>query len=321
MEFKHKPVLLQEVIEGLKIDKNGTYVDCTMGGGGHSSVILSNLSSKGRLIGFDRDMDAVSVCRNRFEGNNNVDVVHSNYKDAPDVLREMGVMQFDGLLIDLGVSSYQLDNGERGFSFLHEGRLDMRMDKSQELDAYYVVNNYSQERLTQILYRYGEEDNARRIVENICKRRQVKPIETTTELKEIIESSFPKKVIYGKGGVSKKTFQAIRIEVNGELDGLDKVLEEFASMLKPGGRMAVITFHSLEDRIVKNVFKELSTDCVCPPKIPVCICGHKASVKLINKKPIIAGSEELNENSRSSSAKLRVIEKLQIKNIDKRRRV
>ena len=310
MEFKHKPVLLQEVIEGLKIDKNGTYVDCTMGGGGHSSVILSNLSSKGRLIGFDRDMDAVSVCRNRFEGNNNVDVVHSNYKDAPDVLREMGVMQFDGLLIDLGVSSYQLDNGERGFSFLHEGRLDMRMDKSQELDAYYVVNNYSQERLTQILYRYGEEDNARRIVENICKRRQVKPIETTTELKEIIESSFPKKVIYGKGGVSKKTFQAIRIEVNGELDGLDKVLEEFASMLKPGGRMAVITFHSLEDRIVKNVFKELSTDCVCPPKIPVCICGHKASVKLINKKPIIAGSEELNENSRSSSAKLRVIEKL-----------
>ena len=310
MEFKHKPVLLQEVIERLKIDKNGTYVDCTMGGGGHSSVILSNLSSKGRLIGFDRDMDAVSVCRNRFEGNNNVDVVHSNYKDAPDVLREMGVMQFDGLLIDLGVSSYQIDNGERGFSFLHEGRLDMRMDKSQELDAYYVVNNYSQERLMQILYRYGEEDNARHIVENICKRRQVKPIETTIELKEIIESSFPKKVIYGKGGVSKKTFQAIRIEVNGELDGLDKVLEAFASMLKPGGRMAVITFHSLEDRIVKNVFKELSTDCVCPPKIPVCICGHKASVKLINKKPIIAGSEELNENSRSSSAKLRVIEKL-----------
>lgn len=310
MEFKHKPVLLEEVIDGLAIKENGIYIDCTMGGGGHSSVIASRLSKDGQLVGFDRDSDAISVCKERFKGQKNITIVHSNYKDAPEKLREMGINEYDGLLIDLGVSSYQIDTAERGFSFNHEGRLDMRMDKSQELDAYYVVNNYSKERLIEILYRYGEEDNAKRIVQNICERRAEKPIETTTELKEIIESSFPKKVIYGKGGVSKKTFQAIRIEVNGELDGLDKTVEEMALMLKKGGRMAVITFHSLEDRIVKNVFKDLATECKCPPKTPVCICGHKASVKLVNRKPIIAGKEELNENSRSSSAKLRVVERI-----------
>ena len=311
MEFKHIPVLLNEVIEGLNIKKNGVYIDCTMGGGGHSSVIASNLST-GHLYGFDRDMEAVEVCKNRFKDNKNVSIIHSNYKDAPQKLCEMGVEEFDGLLIDLGVSSYQIDNGERGFSFLHEGRLDMRMDKSQDLDAYHVVNFYPPERLTQILYRYGEEDNARRIVDNIVKMRKIKAIETTLELKEIIEQSFPKKVLYGKGGVSKKTFQAIRIEVNGELDGLDTVLDKFIKMLKPGGRMAVITFHSLEDRIVKNVFKDHATDCICPPRIPVCICKHRADVKLINKKPITASSEELDDNSRSSSAKLRIIEKLDI---------
>lgn len=309
MEFKHKPVLLDEVIEGLQIKKDGIYVDCTMGGGGHSSVIASKLD-KGQLIGFDRDMDAVNVCKNRFKQDKNVSVVHSNYKDALEKLHQMGIVEYDGLLIDLGVSSYQIDNGERGFSINHEGRLDMRMDRTQDLDAYYVVNNYSAERLTQILYRYGEEDNARRIVQNICKARAVAPIETTTQLKEIIESSFTKKVIYGKGGVSKKTFQAIRIEVNEELDGLDKTIEQLALALKPGGRMAVITFHSLEDRIVKNVFKDLATGCICPPKIPICICGHKPSVKLVNRKPIIAGAEELAQNSRSSSAKLRVIERI-----------
>lgn len=308
MEFKHIPVLYNEVIEGLNINPKGIYIDCTMGGGGHSSGIATSLSS-GHLYGFDRDMDAVKVCKERFKNNKNVNVIHSNYKDAPEKLRELGVNKFDGLLIDLGVSSYQIDNAERGFSFLHEGRLDMRMDKSQELDAYYVVNNYSPERLVQILYRYGEEDNAKRIVDNIVKMRKIKPIESTTELKDIIESSFPKKVIYGKGGVSKKTFQAIRIEVNGELDGLDTVLDEFIDMLNPGGRMAVITFHSLEDRIVKNVFKDHSTDCICPPRTPVCICGHRADVKLINKKPIMAGADELQDNSRSSSAKLRIIEK------------
>lgn len=309
-EFKHIPVLLNEVIEGLDIKKNGIYIDCTIGGGGHSSEIVKRLSPEGHLYGFDRDEEAISTCQERFKANKNVTLIHANYKDAPMILQEKGIKSFDGLLIDLGVSSYQIDTAGRGFSFLHEGRLDMRMDKKQDLDAYEVVNHYPKERLLDILYKYGEESNAKKIVENILKHREKAPIETTLQLKEIIEESFPKKVIYGKGGVSKKTFQAIRIEVNGELDGLDEVLKKFIKMLKNGGRMAVITFHSLEDRIVKNVFKEEATDCLCPPKIPVCICGHKRSIKLINKKPIIASDEEVRENSRSSSAKLRIIEKL-----------
>ena len=309
-EFKHIPVLLNEVIEGLDIKKNGIYIDCTIGGGGHSSEIVKRLSPEGHLYGFDRDEEAISTCQERFKDNKNVTLIHANYKDAPMILQEKGINSYDGLLIDLGVSSYQIDTAGRGFSFLHEGRLDMRMDKKQDLDAYEVVNHYPKERLLDILYKYGEESNAKKIVENILKPREKPPIETTLQLKEIIEESFPKKVIYGKGGVSKKTFQAIRIEVNGELDGLDEVLKKFIKMLKNGGRMAVITFHSLEDRIVKNVFKEEATDCLCPPKIPVCICGHKRSIKLINKKPIIASDEEVRENSRSSSAKLRIIEKL-----------
>ncbi len=311
MEFKHIPVLLGEVIEGLNIKENGIYVDCTMGGGGHSSVIASCLSNKGRLIGFDRDIEAVKVCRTRFDKLTNVQVLHANFKQAPEILQEMNLSgKIDGVLVDLGVSSYQLDNGERGFSFLREGRLDMRMDKTQEMDAYYVVNNYSKEKLIDILYRYGEENNAKRIVQNICESRAKKPIETTTQLKEIIESAFPKKVIFGKGGVSKKTFQAIRIEVNGELENLDKFLREMIGLLKKGGRLAVISFHSLEDRIVKTVFKNYATACICPPKTPVCICNHKAEVKLINNKPITASKNELELNSRSSSAKLRIIEKI-----------
>ncbi len=310
MEFKHLPVMLNEVIDGLDIKPDGIYVDCTIGGGGHSSKILEKLSPKGHLYGFDRDLEAVNFCKQKFSENKNITIIHSNYKEAPKILKELGIENIDGVLIDLGVSSYQIDNGERGFSFLHNGRLDMRMDKEQKLDAYYVVNNYSREELIKILYKYGEEDNAKRIVENICKARELKPIETTFELKDIIEQSFPKKIIYGKGGVSKKTFQAIRIEVNGELDKLDDLLKEFIQMLSPKGRMAILTFHSLEDRIVKNVFKLASTGCICPPKTPVCICGHKESVKLINRKPIVATEEELNQNSRSSSAKLRIVEKL-----------
>ena len=310
MEFKHLPVMLNEVIDGLDIKPDGIYVDCTIGGGGHSSKVLEKLSPKGHLYGFDRDLEAVNFCKQKFSENKNITIIHSNYKEAPKILKELGIENIDGVLIDLGVSSYQIDNGERGFSFLHNGRLDMRMDKEQKLDAYYVVNNYSREELIKILYKYGEEDNAKRIVENICKARELKPIETTFELKDIIEQSFPKKIIYGKGGVSKKTFQAIRIEVNGELDKLDDLLEEFIQMLSPKGRMAILTFHSLEDRIVKNVFKLASTGCICPPKTPVCICGHKESVKLINRKPIVATEEELNQNSRSSSAKLRIVEKL-----------
>lgn len=311
MEFKHVPVLLDEVIDGLDIKKGGCYVDCTMGGGGHSSAILSHLDERGRLIGFDKDDDAISVCKERFKNNSNVTVIKSDFKNAPQLLKEMQLAgKIDGILIDLGVSSYQIDSAERGFSFLRNGPLDMRMDKSQKLSAYEVVNSYSEKQLLQVLYEYGEEGNAKNIVKNILKAREIKPIETTFELKEIIEKSFPKKAIYGKGGVSKQTFQAIRIEVNGELEGLKECLQNLIGLLHKGGRLAVISFHSLEDRIVKNVFKLSCTDCICPPKTPVCICGHKAVAKLITKKPIIATSKELQENSRSSSAKLRIIEKI-----------
>lgn len=311
IEFKHIPVLLEEVIAALEIKKEGVYVDCTMGGGGHSSAILSRLSKKGKLIGFDKDDDAISVCKERFSGPQNVTIIKSDFKNSPNILKEMGMAgQIDGILLDLGVSSYQIDSAERGFSFLHNGPLDMRMDKSQDLTAFDVVNFYSEKQLLKILYEYGEESNAKNIVKNILKSRQEKPIETTFELKEIVEKSFPKKVIYGKGGVSKQTFQAIRIEVNGELEGLKECLQNLIQLLRKGGRIAVISFHSLEDRIVKNVFKDACTDCICPPKTPVCICGHRAVAKPVSKKPIVATTQELQKNSRSSSAKLRIIEKI-----------
>lgn len=308
-EFKHIPVMLNEVIDGLDIKENGIYVDCTIGGGGHSREILKRLKT-GHLYGFDRDEKAIETCKERFKDNKNLTLIHANYKDAPDILQARGVTKIDGFLIDLGVSSYQIDTAERGFSFLHNGRLDMRMDRSQPIDAYQVVNYCSKEKLLDILYKFGEESNAKKIVENIIARRKISPIETTGELKEIIEASFPKKVIYGKGGVSKKTFQAIRIEVNGELEGLDSLLFQLISMLNSKGRGAVLTFHSLEDRIVKNAFKREATDCLCPPKTPVCICGHKKSIVLVNRKPITASEEELALNPRSSSAKLRIIEKI-----------
>ncbi len=308
-EFKHIPVMLNEVIDGLDIKENGIYVDCTIGGGGHSREILKRLKT-GHLYGFDRDEKAIEICKERFKDNKNLTLIHANYKDAPDILQTRGVTKIDGFLIDLGVSSYQIDTAERGFSFLHNGRLDMRMDRSQPIDAYQVVNYCSKEKLLDILYKFGEESNAKKIVENIIARRKISPIETTGELKEIIEASFPKKVIYGKGGVSKKTFQAIRIEVNGELEGLDSLLFQLISMLNSKGRGAVLTFHSLEDRIVKNAFKREATDCLCPPKTPVCICGHKKSIVLVNRKPITASEEELALNPRSSSAKLRIIEKI-----------
>ena len=309
MKFEHKPVLLNEVITGLNIKPSGVYVDCTVGGGGHSFEIIKR-AKKGHLYAFDRDQEAIVASKERLKEFDNVTFIHDNYKNAKEDLDNLGVTGVDGVLVDLGVSSPQLDHGERGFSFLHEGRLDMRMDRRQKLSAYEVVNTYPKEKLVDILYKYGEESNAKKIVQKIIEAREKSPIETTMELKNIVESAFPKKVIYGKGGVSKQTFQAIRIEVNGELEGLEKALQDLVDMLSKGGRMAVISFHSLEDRIVKNLFKNLSTDCICPPKTPVCICGHKASVKLINKKPITASKEELEFNPRSSSAKLRIIEKL-----------
>ena len=309
MNFEHKPVLLNEVITGLDIKPSGVYVDCTVGGGGHSFEIAKRMAN-GHLYAFDRDEEAIKASKERLKEFDNVTFIHDNYKNAKEDLDNLGVAGVDGVLIDLGVSSPQLDHGERGFSFLHEGRLDMRMDRRQKLSAYEVVNTYPREKLVEILYKYGEESNAKNIVQKIIEAREKSPIETTMELKNIVESAFPKKVIYGKGGVSKQTFQAIRIEVNGELDGLEQALQNLVDLLGKGGRMAVISFHSLEDRIVKNLFKNLSTDCICPPKTPVCICRHKASVKLINKKPITASKEELEFNPRSSSAKLRIIEKL-----------
>ena len=310
MKFAHIPVLLDEVISGLNIKKKGRVVDCTIGGGGHASSILSKAGKEGHLYGFDRDQNAIDECTRKFKGKENITLFKANFHDAPEILSENEIEDLDGILIDLGVSSHQIDTAERGFSILHDGPLDMRMDKSQKLSAYEVVNFYSKEKLVDILYKYGEENNAKNIVNKICEARENKPIETTGQLKALIESAFPKKVIFSKGGVSKQTFQAIRIEVNGELDGLEETLRGLFNLLKKGGRLAVISFHSLEDRIVKNLFKDLSTDCVCPPRTPICICGHKAEGKLVNRKPITASEEELEKNSRSGPAKLRIIEKL-----------
>lgn len=311
MEFKHTPIMLKEVIEGLDIKKDGIYVDCTIGGAGHSLEIVKRLKN-GKLYGFDRDSEAIETSRKRLKDYaDKVVLTKMNYKDAPSFLKENGTIKIDGVLIDLGISSYQIDEGKRGFSFLHNGRLDMRMGQDEDtLTAFDIVNFYSEEKLIDIFYKYGEEEFAKAIARNIVKKRQEKQIETTFELRDIIEESLPKKVIYSRGGASKKVFQAIRIEVNGELVGLDKCLEDFIDMLNVGGRMAVLTFHSLEDRIVKNVFKLESIDCICPPKTPICICHHKAKVKLVNRKPVMASEQEQKENSRSTSAKLRIVERI-----------
>ena len=310
MEFKHTPIMLKEVIEGLKIKPNGIYVDCTIGGAGHSLEIMKKLKN-GKLYGFDRDEEAIEASQNRLQNYlDKVVITKMNYKDAPKFLKE-NVGKVDGVLIDLGISSYQIDEGKRGFSFLHNGRLDMRMGQDEDtLTAYDIVNTYSEEKLKEIFFKYGEEEFSKIIAKNIVKFRQEKKMETTFELRDIIENSLPKKVVYSRGGASKKVFQALRIEVNGELDGLDECLEEFIDLLNKGGRMAVLTFHSLEDRIVKNVFKKESVDCICPPKTPICICHHKAKIKLVTRKPIMASTEEQKENSRSTSAKLRIIERI-----------
>ena len=303
--------MLKEVIEGLDVKKDGIYVDCTIGGAGHSLEIVKRLNN-GKLYGFDRDSEAIETSRKRLKDYaDKVVLTKMNYKDAPSFLKENGIEKIDGVLIDLGISSYQIDEGKRGFSFLHNGRLDMRMGQDEDtLTAFDIVNFYSEEKLIDIFYKYGEEEFTKVIARNIVKKRQEKQIETTFELRDIIEESLPKKVIYSRGGASKKVFQAIRIEVNGELVGLDKCLEDFIDMLNVGGRMAVLTFHSLEDRIVKNVFKLESIDCICPPKTPICICHHKAKIKLVNRKPVMASEQEQKENSRSTSAKLRLVERI-----------
>ena len=306
--FKHTPIMLKECIEGLNINPDGIYVDGTLGGAGHSSVIVSKLKN-GRLIGIDKDDDALAASRERLKDFNNVTFVKSDFKRYKQIIDELEIDKVDGILLDLGVSSYQIDTAERGFSYRFDGKLDMRMDKSQSLSAYEVVNNYSVEKLTEILFKYGEEQNAKKIAREIEAQRQIKPIETTDELVKIVERSYPKKFYTGIA-VCKKTFQAIRIEVNNELGDLDRVITDMVQSLKVGGRLAIITFHSLEDRIVKQKFKELSSDCICDKSVPICTCHHKAEIKLINKKPIEASTTEQKENKRSLSAKLRIVEKI-----------
>lgn len=308
IKFSHIPVMLNECISSLNIKSNGIYVDGTLGGGGHSQHILSKLTT-GMLIGVDKDDYALNYCKNKFLGNKNIVFVKSDFVDLPNVVNKLNIGGVDGILLDLGVSSYQIDTPERGFSYRFDAPLDMRMDLSGTLTAYNVVNEYSEEDLLYILYNYGEEVHAKLIVKGILQARQIKPIKTTMELVNIIENSVPKK-FWGKGSMAKKTFQAIRIEVNGELKNLERAVRQCIDLLNKNGRLVIITFHSLEDRIVKNVFKECATNCMCDKQLPVCVCGHKASVKLVTRKPLVATSDELKLNKRSSSAKVRVIEKL-----------
>lgn len=307
MEFNHISVLKHESISGLNIKPDGIYVDCTLGGGGHSFEIAKRLTS-GRLICFDKDEEAIKYATTVLsEHLNKITIVHSNFKNIKQCLYDLGIYKVDGILCDLGVSSYQLDTAERGFSYRYDARLDMRMDQSKGISAYEVVNNYSDKQLQKILFSYGEEKNTFAVVKKIITQRAIKPIETTFELKDIITSCYPPKD-RNKPALANKVFQAIRIEVNNELDDLDS-LEDMIELLNPGGRLCVITFHPLEDRIAKNVFKLHSTDCLCPPRLPKCVCGHISDITLISKKPIIPSDEELLHNSRSASAKLRVIEK------------
>ncbi len=305
-DYGHRPVLLAECLEALCIRPDGVYVDGTLGRGGHSIEILRRLTT-GRLIGIDRDMAAIDAARERLrEFGDRFTPVHANFSRLEDVLREAGVDKADGMLFDLGVSSPQLDQPERGFSYMHDAPLDMRMDRSAPLTAREVVNGWSYEELRRILYEYGEERYAPQIARAIVKRREERSIETTLELAETVRSAMPPQALREKQHPAKRAFQAVRIAVNGELDELPPMLEAAVRGLKPGGRLAVITFHSLEDRIVKQTMRELATGCTCPPQFPVCVCGKKPKLELVNRKPITAGEAELTENPRARSAKLRV---------------
>ena len=305
MEFKHYSVMLQECINMLNIKEDGIYVDCTLGGAGHSSEIVKKLSKKGRLIGIDQDLDALRAAKEKLSNYSNVTFVHNNFSNIKDILEELEIDKVDGILMDLGVSSYQLDEGERGFSYMKNAPLDMRMDRKRNFSAFNVVNEYSTDELYSIFKEYGEEKFSRRIAERIVEKRQEKPIETTFELVSIIDGCIPAKFKREGGHPAKRTFQAIRIEVNAELSILNKTIEDGVGALNKDGVMAIITFHSLEDRIVKNKFRELTDPCTCPKTLPMCVCGKKPIIKLINKKPIEATEEELTANSRSKSAKLR----------------
>ncbi len=310
MEFKHISVLLNECLDALDIKDNGIYVDCTLGGAGHSSHILERLSNEGLLIGIDQDRDALKAAKERLKRFENVKYVHSNFYDIDNILQNLDIPKVDGILMDLGVSSYQLDEGARGFSYMKDAPLDMRMNRDNDFSAYEIVNEYSEDELYKIIRNYGEERFAKRISNCIVNRRSDKPIETTMELVDIIKAAIPAKARREGPHPAKRTFQAIRIEVNSELKILNQTIEDGVNRLKPGGRMAIITFHSLEDRIVKLKFRELNAPCTCPREFPMCICGKKPSVRLVSRKGIEPTKEEVEENPRSRSAKLRIIEKL-----------
>ena len=309
-EFHHVSVLLEECIEGLNIRPDGIYVDGTLGGAGHSSRIAAQLTT-GKLIGIDRDPVALTAAGERLAPfGDRVALVHSNFSEMDSALESLGITGVDGILLDLGVSSPQLDDGQRGFSYMADAPLDMRMNGEDSLDAKQIVNQWSYEELKRILYDYGEERFAPRIATAICKRREEREIETTLELVDIIRSAMPPSALREKQHPAKRSFQAIRIAVNDELGSVERVMKKAVPLLKPGGRLAVITFHSLEDRIVKNAMAEAAKGCTCPREFPVCVCGKKPQVKLITRKPIVSGEEELERNPRARSAKLRICEKL-----------
>ncbi len=311
MEFNHTSVLLKETIEGLKIKPDGIYVDGTLGGGGHSFEIAKRLNDNGRLIGIDQDEAAILAAGERLKDfGDKVTIVRSNYRNALSVLHDLGIEKIDGMMLDLGVSSYQLDTQERGFSYRYDAPLDMRMDLRQTLTAKDIVNGYSETELFHIIRDYGEDRFAKNIAKHIVMARAKKPIETTGELNEIIRAAIPAKMRAEGGHPSKRTYQAIRIECNKELEVLKESLEELIGILNPGGRLCIITFHSLEDRIVKTAFKKAENPCTCPPSFPVCVCGKKSQGKVITGKPVLPCEEEMESNPRSKSAKLRIFEKI-----------
>ncbi len=309
MEFSHISVLLHETVNSLNVKPDGIYVDCTLGGAGHTSLVLSKLGEQGRVIGIDRDDDALANAREKINDKRLI-TVKDNFENLKSAVESAGFEKVDGIIMDLGVSSHQLDVAERGFSYMKDAPLDMRMDQTAPLTAYDVVNGYSEYDLVRIFKDYGEERFASKIASKICSVRADKPIETTLELANLISSSIPAKFKNDGGHPAKRCFQAIRIEVNGELDCIPKAIESGAEILNVGGRMSIISFHSLEDRLVKNGFQRLENPCTCPSDFPICVCGKKQSVKIITKKPILPSEEELKMNSRSHSAKLRVCEKI-----------
>ena len=310
IEFNHVSVLLNECIENLNIKPDGIYVDGTMGGAGHSLEIVKKLSPKGMLIGIDRDEEALAVAKERLKDFSNVKYVHDNHDNIDEIIKNLNLKGVDGILLDLGVSSYQIDEKTRGFTYMNDGPLDMRMDKSQELTAEYIVNNYKEQELARIIFEYGEEKFSRKIAKNICEYRSNKKIETTSELVKIIEKSIPAKFREKNSHPAKRTFQAIRIEVNNEIEPLYNTVKNSINALNSKGRLCVITFHSLEDRMVKKAYVDAEGKCTCPKDLPYCVCGNVSLGKIINKKPILPTEKEMQENSRSRSAKLRIIERI-----------